>query len=224
MDKLKLKFFCYHLAFSSLIVTTLCFVCLLIWFPSPFLTLDGTWVALFILAICDIIIGPLFTILLVSSKKSPKENVIDLALILVIQFSALGYGLSHITQERLFALIYLNGAFSPIPIKEIENYNQRTALLLPKYQGIYYGTSTPSLTTMNNEIPLLFSTENYKALSTEVLGDSEFLYNQLPLKIQSTYSDDYIFKVLPGKQAVGVVVIDQKLNIKDIILLNEDTD
>lgn len=219
VDKLKLKYFFYHLIASLSIVVSFSLICQFFWFPSPFLILDGTWIALVILASIDIIIGPLFTLFLVSSKKKFRENLFDLLIILTVQIAAFSYGLLQISQERIYALIYLNGAFNPIPIKEIPLNKQKDTLSLPKYKGIYYGTSLHQVNKQNNSIPLLFSPENYKIINSQIIGSGEFSYNKLPLSVQKSYGDEYIFKVLPGKQGVGVVVLDQKLKIKDIVLL-----
>lgn len=220
MDKLKLKCFYYHLTVSLIVVISVSLTCQFIWFPSPFLKLDGTWRALLTLACIDIIIGPLLTLLLVSSKKSSRENIFDLGIILIIQISALSYGLLQISQERIYALIYLNGAFNPVPIKEITVKDQTKVLSLPKYNGIYYGTSVNSLPDNINANPLLFSPENYQPITSEIIGKNKFLYDNLPLNVRKTYGAEYIFKVLPGKQGVAVIILDQKLSIKDIVLLD----
>jgi hypothetical protein len=219
VDKLKFKYFYSHLIVSSIIVISASLICLFIWFPSPFLKLDGTWRALLTVTIIDIIIGPLLTLLLVSSKKSLRENAIDLTIILTIQMSALSYGLFQISQERVYALIYLNGAFNPVPIKEISVNEKNVLLQLPKYKGIYYGTAIYPQKENIITTHLLFSPENYQQITPKVIGKNEFLYNKLPLHVQNSYNDEYIFKVLPGKQGVAVVILDQELSIKDIVLL-----
>tara|TARA_R110001583_G_scaffold78795_1_gene213351 strand:- start:11308 stop:11967 length:660 start_codon:yes stop_codon:yes gene_type:complete len=219
MDKLKLKYFSYHLIASLSTVISISLICQLIWFPSPFFKLDGTWKALLTLGIIDIVIGPLFTLLLLSSKKSFRENIFDLTIILTIQILALSYGLFQISQERIYALIYLNGAFNPVPIKEITVEKQNTILSLPKYKGIYYGTSIKLRKENVSVVPLLFTSENYQPVTSKILGENEFSYDKLPLYIQQHYSDEYIFKVLPGKKSVAVVIMNQKLIIKDIVLL-----
>jgi hypothetical protein len=216
MDKLKVKYFFHHLIASLIFVISISLICQFIWFPSPFLKLDGTLTALLTLAGIDIIIGPLLTLLLVSSKKSVREKVIDLTIVLIIQIGALSYGLLQISQERIHALIYLNGAFNPVPIKEVTINTQNT--ILPKYNGIYYGTSIDSHGNISTT-PLLFSPENYQPLTAEIIGKNELSYSKLSPKIQQSYSKEYIFKVLPGKQATAVVVMDKKLIIQDIVLL-----
>jgi phosphoglycerol transferase MdoB-like AlkP superfamily enzyme len=219
VNKFKKKYFSYHLIASIIIVISFSLICQFIWFPSPFLKLDGTWRALLTLASIDIIIGPLFTLLLISSKKSFRENFFDLVVIITIQISALSYGLLQVAQERIYALIYLNGVFNPVPIKEVTVEKQKLLLSLPKYKGIYYGTAINSKKESTNSTHLLFSPENYQPITTNVIGKNNFLYNKLPSYVKDSYSDEYIFKVLPGKQGVAVVILDSELSIKDIALL-----
>jgi len=84
MDPLKKRFFQYHFIASLIIITLTSAICQFFWFPQPFLQLDGTWIALLMLASIDIIIGPLLTLFLVNSKKSRRELSLDMAIIILI--------------------------------------------------------------------------------------------------------------------------------------------
>jgi hypothetical protein len=119
-------------------VLTLGIVCQYLWFPTPFLRLDGTWRALLTLATVDIVIGPLLTLILVSAKKSKRELYIDMLVILTVQPSALGYGLMQIEQERVLAIVHLDSMFNLIPKKEICAEQLSVDYTLPTYNSIYY--------------------------------------------------------------------------------------
>ncbi|NQY50962.1 MAG: hypothetical protein HRT50_18065, partial [Colwellia sp.] len=138
MDSLKRKFFSWHITTSLIVVAFIALYCQFIWFPAPFLQVDGTWFALLIIAAVDITLGPLLTLLLVSSKKSARDLVVDMSVIVVIQISALGYGLSQIEQERTWAIVHLDGVFNLVAKKEIAKLQLIAKQELPQYQGIYY--------------------------------------------------------------------------------------
>ena len=111
MDLRKKEYFIKHLLGSITTVLIISITCLWLWFPSPFILLDGTWIALLILAGVDITLGPLLTLMLVSSKKSIHAIVVDMTLILTLQIGALAYGFIQIEQQRVVALVHFTNAF-----------------------------------------------------------------------------------------------------------------
>jgi len=217
MNNLKKKYFFRHLYISLLIVLSISLACQHYWFPAPFLLLDGTWFAVLILAIVDIIIGPFLTLLLVHSKKSKIELRLDIAITLIIQLSALSYGLSKIYQERAFAIVYENGLFHPIPTKEIHPSSLTQKLDLPKYKNVYYAMI--GKTDIQPEIvhrPSLYSPQKYKKVTREILQDQNLEYKSLPLEIKDKYDESHHFKILAGKSRVAIIIFNKNMEILDI--------
>lgn len=60
---------------------------------------------LLVLAV-DVVCGPLLTLILVSPKKSRRERWLDLILVGLIQFVALGYGIHSVWAARPVALVF----------------------------------------------------------------------------------------------------------------------
>jgi hypothetical protein len=76
-----------------------------LWYPYPYRELAGGR-ALFLLVIgVDIVCGPLLTLVLFAPSKSRTELVRDLTLVVLIQVSALGYGLWSVWQARPLFLV-----------------------------------------------------------------------------------------------------------------------
>ncbi|RHW76697.1 hypothetical protein [Colwellia sp. RSH04] len=226
MDSLKRKFFIYHLSVSIITVILLSSICQFYWFPSPFLLLDGTWIALLTLALVDIIIGPLLTLLLVSSKKSSKEIIFDMVVIITIQVSALSYGLIKIEQERVWAIVHLDGVFNLAPKKEILINYQNMEQELPKFKGIYYAMVLNSEMLLhsqskNSTKPLMYSPERYHPINNNILATA-IPYRNLPREIQKQYNEQYRFKLLIGKRMNAVIILSKELEIIDIAPLNEN--
>jgi len=222
MDILKRKYFSWHLASSMVIVTTIGLTCQFLWFPTPFLQIDGTWFALLILAAVDITLGPLLTLLLVSSKKSTGELVVDMFVIVAIQISALSYGLMQIERERVWAIVHLDGAFNLVTKKEIPNLQLIAKQELPQYHGIYYAmvlNSDLPIHTETSNHPLLYSPERFQFITKQAMKSSEFPYQKLPTNVQEKYNTDYIFNVLAGKRHNAVLVLDNNMKLIDILLL-----
>jgi hypothetical protein len=212
-----------HLSLSVIVISLIAGICQWLWFPSPLIWVDGTWIALLILALVDITLGPLLTLLLVSSKKSKKELIFDGIIILSIQLSALLYGLHQIEQERVWGIVHLDGVFNLVPKKELSSHQLDTAYPLPKYDGIYYGmVLNADLATHFQESiqPLMYSPEKYLNLTKAHIQATSFPEENVPLALKEKYGyDKYIFKGLAGKQRNAVVVLNNEMLIVEIALL-----
>lgn len=227
MDPLKKRFFNYHLTASLIIILLVSAICQFRWFPQPFLQLDGTWIALLTLASVDIIIGPLLTLLLVSSKKSARELSLDIIVIVMVQVSALTYGLMQIEKERLIALVHYDGIFHLVPKKMLTAplNNARDIPAQNRYKGIPLVIISEKnalkyvMKTTNNKLPFLYAIENYQPLATEELSKPTFDYQHLPENIAERYGQEFIFKLLIGKQRNAIIVFNPDMSIADIELL-----
>jgi hypothetical protein len=224
MSSPKLKYFSYHLAISSLIVILISMLCQFYWFPTPLLLLDGTWIALLTLAIVDIIIGPLLTLILVSSKKSKRELWIDMIMILSIQVSALSYGLIKIEQERVWAMVHLDGMFNLVPKKEVSKKYLDVPQAMPQYKGIYYTMVLNAEIGMHSQIsntPLMYSPERFHKLNRKDILPTSIQYAKLPKDIKVRYDQQYVFKFLAGKKRNAIIILSSNLTIIDIMLISD---
>jgi hypothetical protein len=226
MTSIKIKYFKYHLTISLLVVLTLSVICQFFWFPMPFLFIDGTWVALLIIAAVDIVLGPLLTLLLIKQDKSRKERLVDLSVIAILQLSALVYGLSQIEQERVVALVHSEGAFNLVPKKELAESEIAYLKDFPQYHGIYYAmvvsTDLVAHATTSNSKPFIYSPLMYRELNQKEILNTPYLYTKLPKKIKEKYNKQYIFKGLAGKKQNAVLVLTQEMTLIDIMLLPTD--
>jgi hypothetical protein len=223
MDTLKKSAFKLHLSLSIIVILLISGICKWLWYPSPLLWVDGTWVALFILAAVDITLGPLLTLLLVSSKKSKKELVLDGIIILSIQISALFYGLYQIEKERIWGIVHMDDVFHLVAKKELNSHQLDTSYPLPKYNSIHYGMvlNADLATHFQDSVqPLMYSPEKYRALNKAYIEATSFPQENVPLALKEKYAyDKYIFKGLAGKQRDAVVVLNNEMLIVEIALL-----
>lgn len=219
MENFKKKFFILHLSCSLIIVFTISLICQYIWFPQPFLILDGTWVAISIIAFVDIILGPLLTLLFITNSKTKMARNVDISIIILLQISALSYGLIQIEKERVIAIVHFNGAFHSVAKKELSKSDLHLleSGSLPQYNGIYYAASVDSGKIMQKHP--IYTPKGYQPLSKENLVVNKFLFKNLPLDLQLKYNDTNIFKVLVGKQRAANIVITNDLKIIDIKLI-----
>lgn len=222
MPSIKRKYFLFHLTLSVLIVLAISLICQYLWFPSPFIFIDGTWVALLILAAVDITLGPLLTLLLIHQRKSKKEIFVDLFVIGILQISALIYGLVQIEKEQVLAIVHSDGAFNLVPKKEL-NANELSFLeKLPQFRGIYYGMVLNSDLLQHSKTsskPLIYSPDMFQSVTKNEILISVFPYQKLPALIKEKYSSKYIFKGLAGKKQNAVIVFTENMELIDILLL-----
>jgi len=78
------------------------------WYPQPYFSIDGGWQGIRLVAAVDLVLGPLITFLIFDLSKSRREIVFDLATIVVIQFSALAYGVYTTYSQRPLAIVLID--------------------------------------------------------------------------------------------------------------------
>jgi hypothetical protein len=101
--------FAVHMAIS-LVIFSILLVCITqYWYPGILFDAGNGWKAIGIIAGIDLILGPLLTLIVFSPRKSSLK--FDLAIILIVQFSALIFGTSTIYQNRPIALAYIGSNF-----------------------------------------------------------------------------------------------------------------
>ena len=120
----RLKFFLSHLFISLLIALLVVGLVFSVWYPSPLVKAVGvTHIFLMLLAI-DVVIGPILGVLVY--KEGKKSLKFDLTVIILLQLSALCYGIYSIEQGRPAWLVYNVDRFELVRNNEIvdQNINQ----------------------------------------------------------------------------------------------------
>ena len=89
-----------HLLFSVLVAVVVALWVFGVWYPAPFRDLSGGLHLFGILIAVDLVLGPLATTVVSKPGKSLREWRMDVALIVLLQFAALGYGVWTMYQAR----------------------------------------------------------------------------------------------------------------------------
>lgn len=95
-----------HLVLSFIVAGSTAILVFLGWFPHPFRDLAGGTQLFWMIAAVDVVCGPLLTWVLFKPEKSRVALAVDLSLIVLIQVSALAYGLHTLSYARPLAVIY----------------------------------------------------------------------------------------------------------------------
>lgn len=115
----RFKAFLIHLAISALIAFIFIFLLFLIWYPAPLHTAVGVTQIFLILLTVDVVLGPLLTLLVY--KVGKKTLAMDLAVIVLLQLSALCYGIWTVAEGRPAWLVFAADRFDLVRVLDIDD-------------------------------------------------------------------------------------------------------
>ncbi|MBS0212453.1 MAG: type IV pilin accessory protein [Proteobacteria bacterium] len=116
-----------HLLISLTIATIVFSIMLAVWFPGPLFWADGGNRLLLILVGVDVTLGPLIT--LVVYRHGKRGMKFDLAVIALLQVSALAYGLHVVYYARPAFIVFAKDQFQVAAVGEIAPAEYRKAKL-----------------------------------------------------------------------------------------------
>ena len=126
----RLKFFLGHLFISLLIALLVVGLVFFIWYPSPLATAVGVTQIFLMILVIDVIVGPILGLLVY--KEGKKSLKFDLTVIILLQLSALFYGIYSIEQGRPAWIVFNVDRFELIRKNEIVDQNVNHAQ--PQFQ------------------------------------------------------------------------------------------
>ena len=97
--KSKFKAAGIHLGISSIIFLILSYFIIFQWYPFPYFTADGGWQGIRIVALIDLVLGPLLTLIIFNHHKSRREIRFDLGTIALVQVCVLAWGIYTVHDE-----------------------------------------------------------------------------------------------------------------------------
>lgn len=104
--------FAVHLGISLAIFVALAAVVVFVWYPGFFFTTDGGWQGIRLIAMVDVVLGPLLTLVVFDRAKPELKR--DLTIIGLVQASCLAAGVFVVYSERPLALVYSDGSFQSV--------------------------------------------------------------------------------------------------------------
>jgi hypothetical protein len=121
-----------HFGLSVLVVGTVFLVVYFLWFPEPLFRGAGGRDLFFILALVDVTLGPLITLIVFKSGKRGLK--FDLATIALVQVIALGYGTHVLFEARPVWMVFLEDRFDLVRANDVEDADRAKAL--PEFRGL----------------------------------------------------------------------------------------
>jgi len=105
-----------HLALSLLVFASFVAVLFFWWFPGDLFFMDGGWEGIKLVAMVDVVLGPLLTLLLF--KRGKPSLVFDMSVIACLQIAALAYGVHTTYQQRVVGMVYADNRFNTLAHSE----------------------------------------------------------------------------------------------------------
>jgi hypothetical protein len=109
-----------HLAGSAVIATIAAFLVFKLWYPSPYTEMAGGAGLFLIMMGVDVVMGPALTAVIANPTKPRSEFVRDLAIIVVLQLSALIYGLHTMAIARPVVLSFEVDRFRLVTASDVD--------------------------------------------------------------------------------------------------------
>lgn len=95
-----------HLGWSVFLAVLAALLVFLVWYPYPYRDISGGRDLFLMVVAVDVVMGPLLTLTVFNPKKPLTELRRDLALIVVLQLAALGYGVWTVAVARPVHLVF----------------------------------------------------------------------------------------------------------------------
>ena len=144
-----------HLCASAAIAAIVVWTMLKIWYPSPFFeALGGTRLIALIVGV-DVVLGPLITLIVFDVKK--KSLRFDLAVVVLLQLAALGYGVHIAFQARPVYLLFVKDRFEIVTANQLEP-EQLAKVTRPEFKTVPFSgpwTAAADLPTDPKELLML---------------------------------------------------------------------
>ncbi len=119
--KSRLNAFGVHLLASALLVSVFASLVLFVWYtPWPILDAQGGTKILLMMVTIDVILGPIFTLMVFKPEKSRRMLITDMSIIVIFQLMAFGYGAWTIYSERPAFYALFAGEFNVVAASEID--------------------------------------------------------------------------------------------------------
>ncbi|MFC4307655.1 TfpX/TfpZ family type IV pilin accessory protein [Steroidobacter flavus] len=138
-----------------------------VWFPDPFQTLMGGTKLFLLIAACDLVLGPLTSLVIYNSKKSRRELLFDYSVVGAVQLAAFIYGVVAIAHARPVYVAFVHDRFEVVLADDLKDADLQAAKdpsyrTIPQWGPRLIATQPP--TDVKEQNDLVFQSLNGKDL------------------------------------------------------------
>jgi hypothetical protein len=128
----------------------------LVWYPDPFQTLLGGTRFFVLITVCDLVLGPLTSLIVYNSKKSRRALVFDYSVIGIVQIAAFVYGVMSISNARPAYIAFVKDRFEVVIAADLADQDLQAAKdpyrTRPWWGPVLIGTERPKTREARNAL------------------------------------------------------------------------
>ncbi len=106
-----------------------------VWFPAPYDALAGGSKLFLLIASCDLVLGPLLSLVVYDSQKSRGKLVFDYIVIAILQLGSLVYGVSVVSKARPVYVAFVGDRLEVVAAQDLKP-TELTAARDPAYRHV----------------------------------------------------------------------------------------
>ena len=228
---MRIKAFLIHGLVSISVALLVIGLVFFIWYPSPLAKAVGVTHIFLMMLVIDVILGPLLTLLVY--KQGKKTLLFDLTVIVLLQISALGYGLWTISQGRPAWLVFNVDRFDNVRVNEIDNRNIAKAQQQYQNPSWFYpqwvAATAPKNIDENNQVTFeaVFSgvdiAQRPNLYSPLINQRKQLQKKAVNIKELYKYNDKQLVQEILGQYPQADAFVPLKANAVDMtVLINKD--
>lgn len=185
-----------HFSLSVIVVSLVGAVIWFVWYPGAMFRLAGGLNLVLLIAMVDITLGPLLT--LVVYKQGKKSLRFDLTCIATLQILALLYGLSVTAQSRPAYIVFVKDHFRLVRANELFESLDKPGVTLPSQEAPWIGPQVVAAAVPDTVSPL-----GQKLLASSIYGADAEMYPSLYRTFEGEFKSLALSKSLPIDQLVA---------------------
>jgi hypothetical protein len=151
-----------HLLFSAILAAACAALVYLLWYPAPLGSMSGVSDLFVLMLGVDVVLGPLVTLVVFNTRKPRAELVRDLALVVLLQLGALGFGMWTVFAGR--------------PVHGVFEYDRIRVLHANEIPEEFMGRIPPGVDAFPVTGPTLLALRPFKDNSEQILATIAALY------------------------------------------------
>lgn len=128
----------------------------LAWYPDPFQAMLGGTRFFMLITICDLVLGPLTSLIIYNSKKTRRALIFDYTVIGIVQLAAFVYGVMSIAHARPVYIAFVKDRFEVVIAEDLADKDLLAAQdpyrTRPKWGPLLIGTQRPVTREDRNEL------------------------------------------------------------------------
>jgi len=107
----------------------------LVWFPDPFQTMVGGTKLFELVVVCDLVLGPLISLVIYDKSKGRRKLVLDYTIVGVVQLAAMIYGVYIVAGTRPVEVAFSRDRLEVVTAREVSE-TELAAARLPEYRSL----------------------------------------------------------------------------------------